>query len=169
MGGFVKGTAPGARVLASDSHPDAVTVTDAMKRLDPHVARLVASHAKAGSRPDWRPHADFRLEPRNWEWDESGEEWGVSEVCPLDQSQTGWTEWAYDPSKGRSIRVPKPKWVPIIAKDDAKVIATFREVYVVWWDALHDLGIALHGGLADWELSDIVPDREPWVDQVRVA
>jgi hypothetical protein len=169
MGGFVKGTAPGARVLASDSHGDAITVTDAMKALEPHVARLVAIHAKAGSRPDWKPYADFRLEPRNWEWDEAtGEEWGRAENCPYQDQGEGWPAAWYDPARKNTVRKTS-RWVPIITKDSRDVIDTHRQAYLAWWDALHELGTSLHGALADWELSDIMPDREPWVDQQNAA
>ncbi|MEM7365954.1 MAG: hypothetical protein AAF525_18200 [Pseudomonadota bacterium] len=168
LGGFVTGTAPGARVMAEDSHPDAVAVTDAMSKLDPDVARLVAQHAKAGTRPDWRPHAHFRLEPRSWDWDDgSGEEWGVSEVVPLHERDT-W-EATYRSRKGRVAKAPTSRWVPIIAKDTPDAVRGNRNRYVTWWEGLHTLGLALHGSLGEWDLSDIMPDREPWVQRSKAA
>lgn len=162
MGGFITGTSPGARVLASDSHGDAVAVTDAMRSLDPATARLVAGHAKAGTRPDWKPDAHFRFEPRNWEWDDaSGEEWGRAENCPHQDQPEGWRSSWYDRSKGNTVRKVS-RWCPVVTKDSPKSISSARAEYTIWWDALHDLGITLYGSLADWNLSEIMPDRAPW-------
>ena len=169
MGGFITGTSPGARVVAGDSHPDAVAVTDAMTKLHPPVARLVASHGKAGTRPDWKRYARFRFEPRLWDCDESGEEWGIAEIVHLDEADGAWPADYFDKRKGRTVKAPRSRWVPITAKDAPAVVRTARAVYVQWWDGLHALGMALHGSLADWRLSDVMPDREPWAARRRAA
>ncbi|MEL6963420.1 MAG: hypothetical protein AAFO01_11720 [Pseudomonadota bacterium] len=170
LGGFITGTSPGARVLASPSHPDAVAVTDAMARLEPGVAKLIASHGKAASRPDWMPDARFRFEPRSWDWDEaSGEPYGLSEICPLPENETKWQAWVYCPTSRRTIRAPKPRWTPVVTKDSPSIIRTARRSYLDWWDGLHELGVSLAGCLADWRLYDIMPEREPWLKVSQAA
>ena len=169
MGGFISGTSPGARTVASQSHPDAVAVTDAMTSLRPPIARLVAGHGKAGTRPDWKRFAYFRLEPRAWDCDESGEDWGIAETVPLLEAEGAWPARYFDRTKRRTVTAPKSRWVPITAKDTPTSIDTARQVYLEWWDGLHALGISLHGILGAWRLSEVMPDREPWLAKRRAA
>ena len=162
MGGFITGTSPGARAIASDSHPDAITVTDAMQRLDPDIAWIVAGHAKAGSRPDWRPDAHFRFEPQHWEWDEgSGEEWGRSENCPYQGHDEGWPNAWYDPIRKNTVRRTS-RWCPVVTKDSPGAIARARSEYMNWVGTLSYLREQLHRSLADWELSEYLPGENPW-------
>lgn len=159
MGGFITGTSPGARVLAADSHPDAVTTTDTLNRLPRSTALLCASHAKAGSRPDWQ--GEHRFVPKEWRYDESGEDYAMSEICYLPDEFTGWKAWYWCGESRKSVRTPKPRWCPVVEMDSEKVIAKRRRTYLEWWEGL-DFVRQNIGPLADWRLSDIMPEQFPW-------
>ena len=168
LGGFITGTGPGARVLASSSASDAVTITDAMAPLDPWVRRLVASHAKAGTRPEWGKYARHRFDPRDWVTEPSGESYGNSEIVPTYEriDHLGRENWKprkeRDPSTGKLHAVPAPRWVPVVEKDRPEQVRSLRDRYVAWWRALRNIGEQVRTSLGEWELSPLMPDPSPW-------
>lgn len=166
LGGFITGTSPGARFMAADSHHDAVTVVDVMARMVLHDARLVRDHGRAGTRPDWRPDARHRFEPREWIIEDSGERSGASEICPLDDRETKWRGRGYCPDAGKTVRIPRPVWVPVVEHDHPEVLRSARANYIRWWMLLDQLRQDLDGSLSDWRLSEIMPDRDPWTKEI---
>lgn len=170
MGGFIQGTTPGARVIAHDTAADAEIVAEAVARLRPRaVAHLVASHAKAGNRPDWKPHACHRWEPVLWIHEEAGEPYGASETVPpweyVDHrgQPRKWeprTEW--DAEARKKVRVPMPRWCRAHELDAPSVVAAYRARYAEWAHALSDLRRALMGRLDGWTLARDLPDPMPW-------
>lgn len=66
----VEGESEGPRFcvasVADHSHPDAVTLDRLVSHLSRETRTLVRKHGIAGTRPDWKPAARHRFEPKVW-------------------------------------------------------------------------------------------------------
>ena len=170
MGGFIQGTSPGARVLASNTADDAEIVAEAVARLRPlSRAQLVATHAKAGNRPDWKPHACHRWEPVRWIQEEAGEPYASSETVPpwedvdhLGRERKRQPRKVWCPERRKTVHVPAPRWCRVHEFDAPAVVAAYRRRYVEWAYAVADVRLALLGRLERWSLTRDVPWPEPW-------
>lgn len=168
---------------AHDVADDAALVADLVARLPRAAMSLVVHCARAGSTPNWRPDARWRFEPAHWDWDESGEPFGVRDVVTERQVYEGpdgrvverdvvvRLRW-YDPACGR-MRRTNVEWVPVREVDRPDHIAQVREDYGLWWSALLALRNELRGQEADrltrWRVSVDLPPVAPWIDMQKAA
>ncbi len=107
---------------------DAVVVHTVVMVLGPPVSDLIIQNARMETRPDWRPDACFRYEPK-WkmlpEWTERG----------LPRPKSFVIERQYYKNSNRL----RTTWCPITPVDDPDTIAEARNRYVVWHAGLSAL------------------------------
>ncbi len=107
---------------------EAVVVHTMVMVLGPPLSDLIIMHAILRSRPDWRPDARFRYEPK-WKmlpkWTEGG--------LPRPKSFEVVRQYFKKSNKVRT------SWCPIHPVDDPQTIAEARKRYVVWHAGLAGL------------------------------
>lgn len=126
-------------VTASDLHPDAEAVHDAVRALrDPLQIGLVISHAKGGTEPDWMPEAS---QPR---------------LVPILRGGKPKVEY-WD----REHR--KPAYCVLTVDPDPECVTFARQTYTAWWDALAVLAARLQDdGLTSHDVTGPAAPERPW-------
>lgn len=139
---LVESLASGAGGMGSVSnnalHHDAETVHEYVRRLQPHLRKLIIECAQTGSRPEWCETRRTRLVPiRRAD--------GMPRVV-----------W----SKNGDY----PLYSPLVVVDHPAFIAMHRELYGQWWDALAEMGRHLMRDslLASHTVSPMRCVRAPW-------
>lgn len=157
LGGFVTSTSPGSRVIASNVANDAEIVAEAVMGLRPWMdANLVASYARAGARPDWKPDAEHR-----WSRATPGQDDERGEMVPMHE-RGHWKKHKITIGPGKRITAPPPRWCRVRERDAPCVVRAYREQYTRWWLLLERLAIDLEGRLERWTLTETMPPWEPW-------
>lgn len=151
--GYSEGEGSGARCTGgrSNPHPDAVVVASVV---DGSASRLgvglLISHAKAGTRPDWKPEG-YRVA-----------------VEPIRVDQRG------RPRKKPRVEVIGPHraaFCPVRIEDNRELVDFARERYRLWHGVLTSTAETLQRHAADlarWEVTGTGVDAEPWLDPIKV-
>lgn len=165
-GGGIIGAVRGA------CHTDALTIDGLVSSiLPPGQASLVRQHAIAGTRPDWKPKARFRLGPRELlsvqvdgkvhqfaEW-----YWSHPEQCGC----RGMAHICTRPVELKWPRGQKPlAYCPVYEFDRPHEVAELRErFYGRWWKALEVIRDALMSSddMVDHIALPTLPPQFPWL------
>lgn len=171
--GIGKGWGETAEAVGSGCHPDALVVDRIVEQLSESAGHLVRDHALACTRPDWRPNARHRYEPKYADTDKPAPE---GSAFPW----LGGAVWAHPSdcvcgghANGCSRQMP-PGWksvpvVPIVERDSPADVQAFREAwYVPWVSCLEVIRNAFraqsHGAvLAAHVVTDALPPLTPWL------
>ncbi|WP_339112273.1 hypothetical protein [Thioclava sp. GXIMD2076] len=141
-------------------HPDAAMIAAAVEALELNpmfgrkMAVLVATHARAGTAPDWRDAERLRVVPQGWDIDDNGE--AVAYVVAGE-------EWVYRSSCRHKLRF-RPKFCPIGYRGGRSTIAAARRRYLDWYGALLEVSAILRrpGYLDAISISGALPALSPW-------
>ncbi|WP_339112874.1 hypothetical protein [Thioclava sp. GXIMD2076] len=141
-------------------HPDAAMIAAAVEALELNpmfgreMAVLVATHARAGTAPDWRGSARRHVVPVGWEFDDDGEQ--------IAQAVDGET-WEYL-SACRHRREVTSQFCPIRIIGGGVDAARRRRAYLDWCGALLEVSIQLRvpGYLDTIRVSAGQPPLSPW-------
>lgn len=175
--GLAKGWGETAEAAGSGCHPDALIVDRVVTQLSESAAHLVRDHALACTRPDWRPKARHRFEPKIvsdkpappasvFPW-LGGAMWTHPDHCVC-----GGNAHLCD---GRAVR-KAPGWepvpfVPVVEKDNPAEVQAFREAwYIPWVSCLEVIRDAFraqsHGAmLAAHTVTEALPPLTPWLSK----
>lgn len=178
LGCRVDGSGAGARFVGAgdDAASDAILIDRLVARH--RRAGLVRLHARAGSRPDWRPAARWRFVPEQREEVPSLD--GVALRLPgYEALREYWPSKLHMPSRVSDAVENAARWrakghplnryvdvVPVQECDSPDSVASAREEYRAWRDALVALRDAMLWAppLRDWEVAADLPPEDPWLD-----
>lgn len=158
-------------------HPDALIVDRVVTQLSESAAHLVRDHALACTRPDWRPGARHRFEPKI-----------VSDKPAPEGSGFPWlggAMWTHPDScvcggnthlcDGRQVRKPPGfeavPFVPVIERDSPAEVQAFREAWYIPWrshlEVIRDAFRAQsHGAvLTAHRVIEALPPPTPWLSK----
>ena len=148
---------------SSYTHEDAEVIAAIVARLPDslggiRMALRIAELARAGLTPDWMPGAVPQCVPRETRENQHGVR-AVTEVVG--------TERVLNRGKWRKVDVLV---CPVIWRPHPKQIASARQGYEDWWQALGWVrdGLAAGRMLREVEVSAATPNRQPWVKNRRL-
>jgi hypothetical protein len=156
----------------SEPHPDADLVTDALVMLPEGVggrgmAMMIVELAKTGRAPDWMPGAKPRLVPVDTYYNQHG-----TFAKTVDAKNVALSAWKTSKRRNKNgVMVEEvSKCCPVVARPSADLIARCRREYLQWVLALLELRTTFqYRGLSAFEVTDELPDAQPWkktLDQV---
>jgi len=141
----------------SDPHADAEIVASALAALPVALggrgmAAHVAGLAQAGLAPDWMEGARPRCVPVTWRGNQVGPTAATESVGRVEYIDRG-------RKRVRDVRMCPVTYVPTPSQ-----IAAARRGYLDWWSVLWDIRVSfqIYGGLSSVELTDAMPEKEPW-------
>lgn len=147
----------GRHKIGSYTHPDAEVIAATVAGMPDslggkRMAIRVAELARAGLTPDWMPGAVPRCVPVDMKRNRHGDR-AVSVVVG--------TERVLIKSKWRSVEV---RACPVRFRPDAQQIASARQAYGAWWQALDWVrdGLGSGGMLREVEVTSVIPKVLPW-------
>lgn len=136
-------------------HPDAAAVDEALGRVDG--GALLRRYARLAQRPDWKPGARFRYQPkRRYDGTKRDGEIVVESGMIFEPDYDGRSVFY---KGGRNKRQPCSL---IEAVDHPAIVVAARDVYLAWWGALDALRETLAGRLRDHEPVGPEAPAMPW-------
>ncbi|WP_406736932.1 hypothetical protein [Thioclava sp. GXIMD4215] len=146
---------------APQIHPDAAMIAAAVEALELNpmfgreMAVLVATHARAGTAPDWRGSCVRRVVPMAWDFDRAGN--------PIALEAKG-DIWWYRHPKCRNRLELTSKVCPIMYVGGGSDMAARRRRYLDWYGALLEVSMQLRvpGYLDTIHVTSALPALSPW-------
>jgi len=173
MPSWSEGSGGGVSGARAGCHDDALTVDQVVNGLSSAGAALVRDHGVAGTRPDWKPQARYRMAPTKWkvvEGEHVAGEWYESH--PSACRCGGWAHLCSAkvvPAWPRALRnryfERSGIYVPIVEVDRPRDLDGVRTIYVNWWAALKVIRDVLLEGrvvLAAHAVTHALPPLAPW-------
>lgn len=146
--------------------------------LDRRTAEMVVAYAKAGTRPNWRPGAEPKIEPRDQ--DPNGKP-RTEKASPLHWLGGAWRRWMEEARRSKKTAARAPclftphemteesrkhlgMVTPIAYRPSSAEIDNARAHYLAWWTALHTVREHLIAGntLRSHSLTKELPPAMPW-------
>ncbi|WP_406736672.1 hypothetical protein [Thioclava sp. GXIMD4215] len=151
----------GGACPAPHVHPDAAMIAAAVEALELNpmfgrdMAVLVATHARAGTAPDWRGSARRHVVPVGWDFDEDG-----NQTASVQKGEV----WAYRHPTCRNRLKVRSKFCPVSYIGGGADTAARRRAYLDWYGALLEVSMQLRlpGYLDTIQVTSTLPVLSPW-------
>ncbi|WP_339112794.1 hypothetical protein [Thioclava sp. GXIMD2076] len=142
-------------------HPDAAMIAAAVEALELNpmfgreMAVLVATHARAGTAPDWRGSARRHVVPVGWDFDKEGRSIAF---------EVKGDDWSYRSARSRNLRKVGSRCCPISFVGGGLETAKRRRAYLDWCGALLEVASQLRvpGYLDTIIVTSAQPVLSPW-------